>query len=65
MNEPTSVESYPVRLDGQGQITVPKALRERFAVTEGDELFLVDIEGMIFLSSKNRKWRNLLTNWPI
>jgi bifunctional DNA-binding transcriptional regulator/antitoxin component of YhaV-PrlF toxin-antitoxin module len=48
-----ALETYPVRLRNRGQITVPQALREQLAVSDGDFLVLVKLGDLVFLSPKS------------
>ncbi len=49
---PTGLQTYPVRLRERGQITIPQSLRERLDLYEGEPLWLVELNGMIFLARK-------------
>lgn len=46
------VQTYPARLRGRGQITIPQQIRDRLAIDEGDFLAWVEIGDMIFLTTK-------------
>ena len=47
-----TLQTYPVRLRGGGQITIPQAIRERLAFNDGDFLVMVEVDGMVFLAPK-------------
>ena len=51
-SQESSLQSYPVRLRGHGQITIPQVIRDRLDVGDGDFLVLVEIGDLIFLTSK-------------
>jgi len=49
------VRTYPVRLRGRGQITVPQTVRDNLQVTEGDVLTLLQAGDLILLTPKQPK----------
>jgi AbrB family looped-hinge helix DNA binding protein len=46
------VKTYPIRLRGRGQITVPQAVRDKLDVTEGDMLMLLQVGDVILLTPR-------------
>jgi bifunctional DNA-binding transcriptional regulator/antitoxin component of YhaV-PrlF toxin-antitoxin module len=46
------IRTYPIRLRDRGQITVPRAVRERLAVADGDILTLLQVGEVVLLTSK-------------
>jgi bifunctional DNA-binding transcriptional regulator/antitoxin component of YhaV-PrlF toxin-antitoxin module len=50
-----NVRTYPVRLRGRGQITVPQTVRDNLQVTEGDVLTLLQAGDLILLTPKQPK----------
>ncbi len=44
-----------VRLSRRGVLTLPKALREKYHLREGDVLTLVDLDGVILLSPRRSR----------
>lgn len=51
-NEPTVVRTYDIRLRQRGQITVPREVRDRLGVDEGDTLTLVQVGSVLLLTPK-------------
>lgn len=49
------VRTYPVRLRGRGQITVPQTVRDNLQVTEGDVLTLLQAGDLVLLTPKQPK----------
>jgi AbrB family looped-hinge helix DNA binding protein len=47
-----NIKTYSVRLRNQGQITMPKAVRESLAIADGDILALLQIGDLILLIPK-------------
>ena len=44
-----------VRLSRRGVLTLPKALREKYHLREGDVLTLVDLDGVILLTPRRSR----------
>ncbi len=58
---------YPARLTSKGQVTVPKAVRDRFNMRAGDEIaFVEDATGVRIRKQRTkgafRKWHGYLKN---
>ncbi len=49
------IKTYPIRLRERGQITVPQAVRDKLAVTEGDILTLLQIGDTVLLTPRQPK----------
>jgi len=50
-----TVKSYPIRLRGRGQITIPQEVRDTLSVDEGDILTLLQVGEFILVSPKQPK----------
>lgn len=50
-----AAKSYPIRLRGRGQITIPQEVRDRLSVDEGDILTLLQMGDFILVSPKQTK----------
>lgn len=52
--ESTNVDliAFPIRLEKEGQITVPQTVQERLNLTEGDMLTLMQIGDVVLLTPK-------------
>ncbi len=46
------VKTYPIRLRGRGQITMPQTVRDNLKVTEGDVLTLLQVGDIVLLTPK-------------
>lgn len=46
------MKARTVQLRGRGTVTLPARLRERYDLSEGDPLTLVDLDGAILLSPR-------------
>lgn len=44
---------FPIRLEKEGQITVPQAVQEQLNLTEGDTLTLLQIGDLVLLTPKH------------
>ncbi len=44
---------FPIRLEKEGQITVPQAVQDQLNLTEGDTLTLLQIGDLVLLTPKN------------
>jgi len=51
-DEPVAVRTYDVRLRQRGQITVPREVRDRMSINEGDTLTLVQVGATLLLTPK-------------
>jgi AbrB family looped-hinge helix DNA binding protein len=51
-NTDTDAKTYPIRLRGRGQITVPQTVRDNLNVTEGDILTLLQVGDVVLLTPK-------------
>jgi len=51
-DEPTVVRTYDIRLRQRGQITVPREVRDRLSINEGDTLTLVQVGSILLLTPK-------------
>ena len=49
------MKSFPIRLQQDGTITVPKVIQDKLNLHEGDYLNLLEIEELIILTSKQTK----------
>lgn len=47
-----SVETRILQVRARGTLTLPSKIRERYALSEGDALTLIDLDGVIVLSPK-------------
>ncbi|EAZ92279.1 AbrB/MazE/SpoVT family DNA-binding domain-containing protein [Crocosphaera chwakensis] len=54
------MKSFPVRLDQDGTIIVPKVIQDALNLHKGDYLNFLEIEGLIILTSKNPKVPQLI-----
>ena len=54
-SENTNIEmrAFPIRLEKEGQITVPQAVQDQLNLTEGDTLTLSQIGDLVLLTPKN------------
>jgi AbrB family looped-hinge helix DNA binding protein len=52
LNTDTDAKTYPIRLRGRGQITVPQTVRDNLNVTEGDILTLLQVGDVVLLTPK-------------
>ena len=50
-----NIQTYPVRLRGRGQITVPQTVRDNLQMTEGDMLTLLQAGDLVLLTPKQPK----------
>lgn len=48
----SDIKTYPIRLRGRGQITVPQTVRDALDVSEGDILTLFQVGDVILLTPK-------------
>ncbi|MFN2610223.1 MAG: hypothetical protein ABR507_05030 [Actinomycetota bacterium] len=46
------VESKIIQVRGRGTLTLPSRIRERYALSDGDPMTLVDLDGVLVLSPK-------------
>ena len=46
------METKVVQMRGRGNLTLPARLRERYGISEGDPLTLVDLDGVLVLVPK-------------
>lgn len=46
------MESRIVQVRGRGTLTLPASIRERYGISEGDPITLVDLDGIVVLSPK-------------
>lgn len=51
-NTKVEIRSFPIRLQEQGQINVPKAVQDSLNLTEGDTLTLLQIGDLVLLTPK-------------
>ena len=52
VDEQVQAQTFPIRMRGRGQITLPQEIREDLEIDEGDTLSLVRIEDLLFLTPK-------------
>ena len=45
-------QTLTIRVRGQGRVTLPAALREKYGLDEGDPLTVVDLDGAVLLSPR-------------
>lgn len=46
------METKIIQMRARGTLTLPSPIRERYALSEGDPMTLVDLEGVLVLSPK-------------
>jgi bifunctional DNA-binding transcriptional regulator/antitoxin component of YhaV-PrlF toxin-antitoxin module len=46
------VETKVVQVRGRGTLTLPARIRERYGLTDGDPITIVDLDGVLVLSPK-------------
>ncbi|MEO7817646.1 MAG: hypothetical protein ABIS18_00695 [Actinomycetota bacterium] len=46
------MESKIIQIRGRGTLTLPSRIRERYALSEGDPMTLIDLDGVMVLSPK-------------
>lgn len=46
------MDTRVIQLRGRGTLTLPARLRERYGLTEGDPLTVVDLDGVILLAPR-------------
>ncbi|MEC4817630.1 MAG: hypothetical protein SAK29_30815 [Scytonema sp. PMC 1069.18] len=51
-NSSVEIKEFPIRLEKEGQITVPQVVQQYLNVTEGDMLTLLQIGETVLLTSK-------------
>lgn len=52
VDEQIETQTFPIRMRSRGQITLPREIRDDLEIDEGDTLYLVQIEDMLFLTPK-------------
>jgi AbrB family looped-hinge helix DNA binding protein len=51
-----------VNLDDRGRITLPKFIRDKYGLNEGDELVLEEIDGSINIKIKEKDFTRIKAN---
>ncbi|MGH2731171.1 MAG: AbrB/MazE/SpoVT family DNA-binding domain-containing protein [Actinomycetota bacterium] len=46
------METKVVQVRGRGSLTLPARIRERYGISEGDPMTLVDLDGVLLLAPK-------------
>ena len=51
-----------VNLDDRGRITLPKSIRDKYGLHEGDELQLEELEGELKIKIKKKEFKRIKAN---
>jgi len=53
------MESYVVKITSKGQVTIPKALRDKFHLLEGETAIMIPVSEGVMLKHELNPMRNL------
>lgn len=51
-NPNIEIKTFPIRLEGQGQITVPQVVQDHLNLTEGDMLTMIQVGELVLLTPR-------------